>query len=584
VTGRAPEGGGGIDRWLPSAAWLRAYQPAWLRDDLVAGLVLAAVLVPVGMGYARAAGLPPETGLYATLLPLLVYAILGPSRVLVLGPDSSLAPLIAAAVLPLAAGDPQQAVALAGTLAILAGAVAIGLGVAGFGFLATLLSRPVRVGYLNGVALVIIVSQLPGLLGFEVVAQGAPERAAGLVEGLRTGSAELLAVAIGLGVLATILVLRRVRPAVPAILLGVVAATIVVVVLGLRDRVAVVGAIPPGLPTVGLPPLDPSLVTSLLPAAVGIAIVSFADTSVLSRSLARRGERPPDQGRELIALGAADVASGLASGFPVSSSTSRTPVAVLAGARTQLTGVIAAVALAAFLLVTPDLLADLPVAALAAVVIASGLRIMDVDLAARLARTRPSELVLLGVSFLGVVLVGVLEGVVIAVTLSLLDLIRRAWRPYEAVLGRLPDRKGYHDASRHADVHFVPGLLMYRWDAPLFFANADLFRDRVRALIAGWGEPVRTLLVAAEPITDIDWTAAEMLEELLDELEASGVRLVLAELKGPVKDRLRAYGLYERIGDDGFFPTVGSAVRGHLRRTGVAWSDPGQAGADERAG
>lgn len=565
---------GRLARAVPALEWLRHYRPGWLRDDLTAGVVLAAMLVPVGMGYAQAAGLPAVAGLYATLVPLVAYALVGPSRVLVLGPDSSLAPLIAAAVLPLAAGDDGRALALAGSLALLAGVVAIGLGLAGFGFLATFLSRPVRVGYLAGIAVVVIVSQLPALFGFSARESGAPATLGAFLTGLRDGRAEPTALVIGTGVLLGILVSRRVRRGFPAILVGVVLATLVVALLGLSARIAVVGAIPSGLPSLSLPPLDLDLVSSLLPAAVGIALVSFADTSVLSRSLVRRGDPPVDQGRELIALGAANMAAGLASGFPVSGSTSRTPVALSAGSRTQLTGIVAASLLALLLVGLPGLLADLPMTALAAVVIASGLRLLDLELPMRLARTRPSELLMLGACFLGVIVLGVLEGVVVAVGLSLLDFIRRAWRPHDAVLGRVPGRKGYHDSARHRNIHFVPQLLMFRWDAPLFFANADLFRDRVRELLRASGGSVATLLISAEPITDIDATAAEMLDELIDELEADSVVPVFAELKGHVKDRLRRYGLYDRIGDAQFFPTVGSAVQAHVRRTGVAWKDP----------
>jgi high affinity sulfate transporter 1 len=559
---------------VPAVRWLRRYERGWLRDDLLAGIILAAVLVPVGMGYAQAAGLPPETGLYATIGPLLAYAVLGPSRILVLGPDSALAPLIAAAVLPLAAGDPQLAIGLAGTLALLTGAVAIGLGVAGFGLLSTLLSHPVRVGYLNGIAVVVIVSQLPALLGFSVDADGAPAGLAAVAEGVAAGRVQPAALAIGGGALVLIIALRRVSPRIPAVPLAVVAAVLAVVILDLGGVVGVVGSIPRGLPDVALPPLDLDTVAALLPSAVGIALVSFADTSVLSRALAPRDEPPVDQDRELVALGAADVVAGVSGGFPVSSSASRTPVALAAGSRTQLTGVVAAVLLVGVLLALPDLFVSLPTAALAAVVIASGLRLIDVRVGLRLARTRPSELALLIACFAGVVVLGVLEGVVIAVGLALLDFIRRAWRPYDAVLGRLPGRKGYHDASRHGDAHFVPGLLMFRFDAPLFFANADLFRDRVVDLIADHDDGVRTLLLAAEPVTDVDATAAEMLEVLVSDLQERGIGLYMAEMKGPVKDCLRRYGLYDRIGDENFFPTVGSAVRAHVERSGVHWQDP----------
>lgn len=562
-----------LTRWLPGLETARTYRRSWLRDDLVAGLVLTAVLVPVGMAYAEAAGLPAITGLYATIFPLLGYALFGPSRILVLGPDSSLAPLIAATVLPLAAGDPSRTVALAGMLGLLVAAICVVAGLARFGFITELLSRPVRYGYMNGIALTVIVSQLPKLFGFSVDGDGLLAEAAGFVRGLADGLTVGPALAIGVVSLALILGLRRWRPTIPGVLVAVVWATLTVSALGLADTVAVVGTVPQGLPMPSLPLVSVSDVGLLLAGAVGIALVSFADTSVLSRTFAARGGREVDPNQELIALGAANAAGALFQGFPVSSSSSRTPVAEAAGSRTQLTGVIGAAAIAVLLVFFPGLLQNLPTTALAAVVIAAVLGLFEVAGVRLLYRVRRSEFYLSMAAFLSVALVGVIAGIGVAVVLSLLDFLRRAWRPHDAVLGRAPGVKGYHDVRRYPEARQVPGLVLFRWDAPLFFANAALFRERVRAVVREADPPARWVVVAAEPVTDVDTTAAEMIEELDEELLLLGVELAFAEMKDPVRDRLRSYGLSERIGRDFFFPTMGVAVKDYLARNDVEWTD-----------
>ena len=560
----------GLGRWMPGLELLRRRRGEDLRRDVVAGAVLAALLVPQGMAYAQLAGLPPVTGLYATLVPLVVYFLLGPSRILVLGPDSAVSPLVAAAIVPLAtAGDESARVALAGLLALLVGSIMLAGGFSRFGFVTELLSMPVRLGYLMGIAVTVIVAQLPKLFGFSTDAEsflrGVRDFLAGLDE------TDPTALAIGVGSLVLILGLRRVAPKLPGVFVAVVGATAVVAALGLADEVPVVGDVPAGLPSFGLPDVSFDDLKTLVPAAVGIAFIAFADTSVLSRSYAGRLHEEVDQNHELAALGVANIATGFFQGFPVSTSSSRTAVAEDIGAGSQVTGLVGGGILAVLLVVGTGLVHDLPQATLAAIVMVAVVGLIDIAGARRLLDWRGSEFALAMVAFAGVAVLGVLWGVGIAIALSLLNFIRRAWHPHDAVLGRVDNLKGYHDTERYPDARQVPGLVLYRFDAPLFFANADFFRERVRALSRA-GD-VNWIVVAAEPITDIDATAGETLRDLKDELDAMRVELAFAELKDPVRDRLRRYGIETAIGSDRFFPTLGVAVAAYLDATRVDWLD-----------
>jgi high affinity sulfate transporter 1 len=567
----APETG--VASYLPGVWVLRHYRRSWLAKDVVAGLVLTSLLVPAGMGYAEASGLPPITGLYATIVPLIAYALFGPSRIMVLGPDSGLAALIAAATLSLSEGDSERAVALASMLAVLTGLFCIVAGLLRAGFLTDLLSKPVRVGYMNGIGLTVLVTQLPKLFGFSVSASGVAQGGLGFVRGLAEGKTQPIALAIGAASLALILVLRKLAPKVPGILLAVALATVVVEVLHLGPKLRVVGVVPRGVPLPGFPKVRLDDLGSLVVAAAGIALVSFADTSVLSRTYAGRAGYRVDPNKELVGLGAANLFAGLFQGFPVSSSSSRTPVAESAGSRTQVTGVIGAVAIALLLLVAPRLLANLPNAALAAVVISAALRIFEVGELRVFRRVRRSDFLLSMLGFFAVATLGVLPGIALAVVVSLLDFVRRAWRPHDAILGRAEGVKGYHDVTRYPDAQQVPGLLLYRWDAPLFFANADTFRERIVDAVDDSPSRVLWVVVAAEPITDVDTTAAEMIQELDKELATRGAELAFAELKDPVKDRLVRYGLHATIGREFFFPTIGVAVKAFLDRHRVVWVD-----------
>lgn len=570
----AHRGGGAWQRWLPGVRTIRSYQRAWLRHDIVAGLVLTTMLVPVGVAYAQASGVPGIYGLYATIVPLLAYALFGPSRILVLGPDSALAAVILAVVAPLSAGDPQRAIVLASAMAVVSGIVCIAAGMARLGFVTELLSKPIRYGYMNGIALTVVLSQLPKLLGFSVPSDGPLRQAWATVDGVLAGQTNAVAFAVGAVTLVAILLMQR-RPRVPAILIAVVGATVVTAGFDLAARagMSVLGALPQGLPGFSLPLIGPNDLTAVLFGGFAVAVVSFADTSVLSRAYAARMRQQVDPNQEMVGLGAANLAAGLFQGIPISSSASRTPVAQAAGARTQLTGVVGALAIAALLVAAPTLLAQVPSTALAAVVIAAAIGLIEVADLRRIHRIQRWEFWLSMVCLAGVVMFGAVPGIGIAIVIAVIEFLWDGWRPYSAVLGRVEQLKGYHDIGRYPQASRIPGLVLFRWDAPLFFANAELFHDRLRAAVASSPTPVQCVVVAAEPVTSVDVTAADCLEELVDALRADGIALWFAEMKDPVKDKLKRFELFARFGPEAFFPTLGEAVRAYLRAHPVHWVD-----------
>ncbi|WP_246389281.1 SulP family inorganic anion transporter [Microvirga mediterraneensis] len=546
---------------MPGLEILLRYEAAWLGHDVVAGLVLATMLVPVGIAYAVASGLPGICGLYATIIPLLVYAAFGPSRILVLGPDSALAAVILGVVLPLSGGDPQRAIALGGMMALVSGTVLILAGLARLGFVTELLSKPIRYGYMNGIALTVLISQLPKLFGFSVESTG-PLRDLWAISGaILAGRTNWVAFAVGLGTLATILLLRGSRR-IPGILVAVVGAALLVGLLDLAERhgVAILGSLPQGMPRFAVPWIG---VTDIVPVLIGgcaVAMVSFADTSVLSRTYAARLRTTVDPNQEMTGLGAANLVTGFFQGFPISSSSSRTPVAEAAGARTQLTGIVGALAIALLLLVAPDLLRNLPTSALAAVVIASAIGLFEVTDLKRIYRIQRWEFWLSIACFAGVAVFGAIPGIGLAIVIAIIEFLWDGWRPYSAVLGRPAGVEGYHDVTRYPEARRIPGLVLFRWDAPLFFANAELFRERVLAAVAESPTSVRCVVVAAAPVTSVDVTAADTLTELDETLMAQGIEFRFAELKDPVKDKLRRFGLFDRFGETRFSPTIDAAV------------------------
>jgi len=562
----------GWKRWLPGLQMLRQYEAAWLPHDLMAGLVLTTMLVPVGIAYAVASGVPGIYGLYATIVPLLAYALFGPSRILVLGPDSALAAVILAVVLPLSAGDPARAVIVASLMALVSGLVCILIGVMRLGFVTELLSKPIRYGYMNGIALTVLISQLPKLFGFSIEGDGPIRDVVQIVQSILDGKANWAAFAVGASTLAAILVLKR-WERIPGLLIAVVGATIAVSVLGLDETagVKVLGALPQGLPSFVVPWIGLADLSQVVIGGCAVAMVAFADTSVLSRTYAAKTRTHVDPNQEMVGLGAANLAAGLFQGFPISSSSSRTPVAEAAGSKTQLTGVFGAVAVALLVLLAPTLLQDLPNSALAAVVIASAIGLFEFNDLRRIFRIQRWEFWLSIACFVGVAMFGAIPGIGLAILIAVLEFLWDGWRPHYAVLGRVSGVRGYHDIKRYPEARIVPGLVLFRWDAPLFFANAELFHQRLLEAVAQSPTPVKRIIVTAEPVTSIDVTSADMLAELEQSLRESGIEIRFAEMKDPVKDKLKRFELLERFGAANFHPTIGAAVDAYLEEHSVDW-------------
>ena len=499
-------------RALPGVRLVLGYRRYLWRHDLVAAVAVTALMIPHGMAYAELAGVPAVTGLYTTIAACFAYALFGPSRYLLLGPDSSLAPLIAAAVvLAVGSRDPSEAIGVAGVLALMTGGLCLLAGLSRLGTISELLSRPVELGYLNGLAVVMVVSQLDKLFGFSASGTTTFAELSDWVEGVADGATNGWALALGAGSVVLIVMLARRSASVPGVLVAVVITTTIVAVFDLGDRgVSTVGSLPEGFPTPSIPTVSTDTLWPLFLASIGLAWVTLTDTTALSRGFASRTGDRVDPNREIMALGAANIAAGVFSGFPVSASTSRTTTSHASGGRTQMVGIVAAVIIAALLLVGGDVVSPMPSSVLAAIVVAAAIKLFDPGQMRWLYRARRSEFVLSTAAMLGVVALGVLNGIALAVVLSLANFIRRVWRPYSAELARVDQRKGFHDVSRHPQAARVPGLVLFRYDSALFFANAEDFRRRLAEVIEARPDRVRRVVVAAEPITDIDTTAAAM--------------------------------------------------------------------------
>ncbi|NML35003.1 SulP family inorganic anion transporter [Paraburkholderia antibiotica] len=555
-------------RWLPGLTVLKSYPLKWLPNDLAAGLVLTTMLVPVGIAYAAASGVPGVYGLYATIVPLLVYALFGPSRILVLGPDSALAAPILAVVVQVAAGDPARAIATASMMAIVSGVFCIVLGLLRLGFITELLSKPIRYGYMNGIAFTVLISQLPKFFAVSIDERGPLRDIASLVQAIVSGQTNWYSLAVGAGTLVLILLLKRFEK-LPGILIAVILATLCVTVFHLDSvGVKVLGKIPQGLPTFALPWLTDADLVKILLGGCAVGLISFADTSVLSRTYAARFHSRVDPNQEMVGLGAANLAAGLFHGFPVSSSSSRTPVAEASGAKTQVTGVVGAIAVATLLLAAPNLMRSLPTSALAAVVIASAIGLFEITDLKRIYRIQQWEFWLSMACFAGVAVFGAIQGICIAVVIAVIEFLWDGWRPHYAVLGRVDGLRGYHDVTRYPHAERIAGLVLFRWDAPLFFANAEQFQERLLEAVDASPAPIRRVVVAAEPVTSVDVTSADMLRELTRTLGERGIALHFAEMKDPVRDKLRRFELTDLIGDECFHPTVSSAVDSYETMSG----------------
>lgn len=558
---------------LPSLQLQRKYSPAHFLKDVFAGVVLTTVLVPIGMGYAEASGLPATSGLYATIAALIVYAVLGPSGILILGPDSALVAIIAATILPLAARGSFHAIELACILALVSGTFCLIASFIRLGFVTDLISKPIRYGYLNAIALTVIMGQLPKIFGFQANGFNVMQESSRLYAGIMENQTNWISLSIGLFSMLLIWVCKKYAPKIPGILIAVLLATFAVIYFELDQKLSLLGSLPAGIPALHFPLISYSEITPLIGSSLAIALLSCADMSVVSRTFCHRGKYKVDENRELFALGVANIASALFQGCSVTASATRTPVAEIAGGRTQITGLTAAFCILILLVGAPDFLRYTPSCVLAAIVISATFSLIEWKGIKRLFKSRPVELLSTTACFLGVVLFGVVQGIFLAIGLSLLLFIWRAWRPYSAVLGRVDNLKGYHDITRHPEAKRIPGLVLFRWDAPLFFANARIFCDQIMQAIELSPTTVHRVVVEAEPVTDVDATAADSLMELENDLSQRGIELCFAQVKGPVKDALKRYGLFQSIGAEKFFPTMGQAVDNYIKEHNIEWLD-----------
>jgi sulfate permease, SulP family len=552
--------GHGAPRLLPGLAVLRRYQRAWLPRDLLAGVTVAAYLVPQVMAYAEVAGLPPATGLWAVLPALVLYPLLGSSASLSMGPESTTALMTAVAIGPLAAGSPARYAHLAASLALLTGLLAVAAWLVRLGFLADLLSRPVLVGYLSGVGLIMIADQLGRVTGVPVTGELFFAQLSSFARHL--GTARPATIGLAAAVLIFLFVVHWRWPHAPGPLLAMVLATAAVAAFGLSAHgLRVVGPIPAGLPVPGLPDVHPAVLRQLLLPAFSVLIVGFSDDVLTARSFARRDERVrPNQ--ELLALGAANVGASMLRGFPVSSSASRTAIAVATGSKTQVYSVVAAGSVILVLLLFRPVLAAFPVAALGAIVIYAAVRLIDVTAFRRLLAFRRGELVVALSACAGVLVFNILYGVLIAVGISVADLLVRVARPHDAVLGRVPGVAGMHDVDDYPAARTVPGLVVYRYDAPLFFANPEDFRRRALAA-ADAAAPIRWFVLNVEANVEVDFTALEAVDAVRTELARQGVVFALARVKQDLLARLEAFGLASKIGTELLFPTLPVAVQAY---------------------
>ena len=556
----APGLGPLLGRLTPGLGTLLRYRRSWLRGDLLAGVTVAAYLVPQVMAYAGVAGLPPVAGLWAILPALALYAVLGSSRLLSVGPESTTALMTATVVGPLAAGDPGRYAALAAALAVTVGLLCVVAWAVRLGFVADLLSRPVLIGYLAGVALIMMVDQLPKLTGVRTTGSAFFTQLwsfAGHLSGIHAAT-----LVFGTVVLAFLLLMARFLPTVPGPLLAVVLGTAAVAVFDLDDRhgIKVIGEVPAGLPGLAVPDLT-ELPHLLLP-ALGVLLVGYTDFILTARAFHDRDEEGPglDPNQELLALGAANLGAGTVHGFPVSSSASRTALASSAGARTQAYSLVAGAAVLAVLLFLSPLLSRTPSAVLGALVVYAAVRMIDLAGFRRLASFRRRELLLALGCLVGVLALDILYGVLVAVGLSVAELLTRVARPHDAVQGLVPGVAGMHDVDDYPEARTIPGLLVYRYDSPLFFANAENFHRRALAAVDEQTDPVRWFVLNTEANVEVDITALDAVDALRRELTRRGVVFALARVKQDLMNDLEAYGLTRSLGPDLIFPTLPTAL------------------------
>lgn len=550
-------------RWL--FPWAAGYQRAWLSRDIVAGIALGVVMIPQGMAYAELAGLPAVTGLYATMGAILGYVILGSSRQLVVGPDSSTSTLVAAALISLLGGGatPEQLLGGAALMAIVAGLFLLLGGIVKAGIIANFISKPVLVGYLNALALTIVVKQLPKILGYSVSSENVLAATVELVSKL--GQTVLLSVLVGAACLAIIFGFKRWFPKIPGTLVAVVAATVVSGVLGLEAMgLSVVGTIPSGLPSIALPHVNPSDIGLFLLPAFAIALMGFADTTVTSELFADRNKYEVDSNRDLLGLGAASLFSGLFGGLAVSASDSRTAVSDNAGGKSQVANLIGAGVIALVLVFFSKVLAPLPSAALGAVVISAGLTLFDFKTLRRAWDQRRTDFWIGIIAFVGALIWGLLPGIIVSVLLSLWSLLMESAKTELVVLSRSDVENVWRNIKREPTGYVVSGLSVVRWESSLFFGNSKGFEQQIKALVEQASPPPHWVVFDAEATGEADFTATSTLEDLIEWLHERNVTFAVAEANGQIQESLERSGLVDLIGSDNIFPSVDNAVAAYL--------------------
>jgi high affinity sulfate transporter 1 len=552
--------------FLPIADWLSAYPVKWLRYDLLAGVSVAAVALPIAIAYSQLVGVPPVHGLYASLLPLVAYALLGSSRQLIVAPDAATCAIVAAVVAPLAGQDSARYLSLTATLAIITGVFCIAAGLARLGFLTNFLARPILTGYLNGIAICIITGQLGALFGFSLTPAGFFRLLWQFFSKL--GETHGPTLAVGAATLALLLLLAHLAPKAPGPLVAVALGAVCSALFGFAEHgIKLLGKIPAGLPALTIPAIGGSDWQPLALGAAGLGLILYNSAMVTARGFAAKNRYDIDANQEFIALGVANIGAGILQGFAVSGADSRTAVNDSIGGKSQVTGLVAAAVLALVLLFLTEPLGWLPMAVLSAVLIKAAMGLFDLHSLVVLCRVSPQEFRLCLITLLGVISVGVLPGVVVAVGVAIVQLLVRASRPHDAVLGCIPGTDDYRDAATHPEAELFPGLVIYRFDASLVFFNADHFKARVRTVVREARAPVRYLLLDAETMPYLDTTGAASLDQVCGDLEERGIALAVAAAKSPVRTMLDRTGLAGRIGPNRMFPTVASAVDALTRAT-----------------
>jgi SulP family sulfate permease len=565
-----------LERAVPVAGVLPTYRPRSARRDVVAGVTVAALALPAAMAYAEVAGVSPVHGLYALLLPALAYALFGSSRQLIIGPEGSISALVAAAVLPLAAAGSDAAAETAAMLALLVGSCFLLARLVRLGWIADYFSRPVLIGYIHGVAVVLIVGQLGKLLGIPVDARDPLPQLAEVIREL--GDASGATILVGGIALVSLLAMRRFVPLLPAALIVVTVSIGASWAFDFSGRdVAILGPIPSGLPSFDIPSLPAATVLELLPAAIGIFLVSFADGILTARSFAGKHDQSVQANQELVAFGTANIAAGLTQGFSIGASGSRTAVNDSMGARTQISGLVAAAAVAVVLLFLTEPMQYLPKTVLAAVIISAAIGLVDAEAWRAIASVGRVEVVIAAVTMAGVVLFGVLQALIVAVALSVLDTVRRSAQPHDAVLGWTERLGRYANVELHPSATTTPGVVVYRLDDSLFFANARYVKGRIREAVRGAPEQVNWLVFDAEAMNHLDATGVEALEDIERLLARDDITLLLARMKGPLEARLEGTSFGASMGQDRRFPTVRAAVEYCVAQGSASGAAPGAA-------